>query len=93
MSGDEYRRKSDRDIEEIKLLLAGLKPTIDNMNALVERHNNFIYGNNGSAGADKRIDRLEVSKKNHDKHAYAAWGGFLAAAGKWVFDLVTSHNG
>lgn len=87
--GSDRRKKMDeQDVgTQLKLLNQKIDDTIL---PIVKRHESIIFGDNGSSNGLKiEVDRLKESKKNHEKHAVAAWSAAIGLVIKTFWDVLS----
>lgn len=87
------RRKDGNDLQNVFIAINNVNNHLeslsrkidDDIKPLLKKHDETLYGNH-SIGMATKIDRLEQSKKNHDKHAFAAWGAAIGLLIKSIWD-------
>lgn len=85
------------DIENLKTYMDGkfsaLNEKLDGKFKILDEHHNDLYGvDNDTPGIKLKVDRLEQSKKNSDKHLGVVYGTAVALAFKTFWDWIMSHK-
>ena len=99
----EYRRQTDRDINEIKISIAEIIGSISKLSDSVKEQHDFCYEQcqrinkillgNGSGGLITRVSSLEQSRKNQptprESMLFGTVGGAIIAFIGWILGKMT----
>ena len=99
----EWDNKTDRrksmsgDVDNLKTYMDGkfsvLNEKLDGKFKILDEHHNDLYGvDNDTPGIKLKVDRLEQSKKNSDKHLGVVYGTAVALILKTFWDWITNHK-
>ena len=89
MTEEQYRRKSDVDLGEIKTSLASINQTMTSIKEVQDKHDKIFFGEDQNEGGLLRdVSRLKDHRRNMETHTKVAWTAFIGLVIKTGWDAL-----
>lgn len=83
---------SDEKLNQMQTELNRIASSLENIEAMMEKHDHILFGKDQNPGIIVDLDRLKEHRKNTEKTAMVVWTTAVGLAVKTIWDLIARHG-